>query len=389
MDIQAIELKNGAPLFTIDEIKVALKGLVDAKVKNKRQSTALKSFETFYDPKKFSMLPIGLDGQTTIHVFESAEKIEKFINTIYRLVNDYEKENSDKIPRINFKKFKVLEFETKPGKQRKIAIPCLRDQVVIRCILNRLKTIGIVDEGNKPNQSIPKLTAKIKNLILENPKRKIIRTDIQNFYPSVNTALLLDLLVKSHGDKLGDRLLKLIRKALLENKSAKDYTGLPLGMGTSVIFANYYISQLHLANFHEGVKVIRYEDDLILFLEPYIDPNDVKLKLDNILLEFGLKRNEDKTEILDCTAPFIFVGVSYDNGNVSLSKERKEKWFDDVKKDIHDEIRNYRTLEIIKPESIIPTRKEIVNRIWKEHKTGKRSYFYQHNLKIKAIAATN
>ena len=44
MDIEAIELKNGAPLFTIDEIKVALKGLVDAKVKNKRQKDKCTNF---------------------------------------------------------------------------------------------------------------------------------------------------------------------------------------------------------------------------------------------------------------------------------------------------------------------------------------------------------
>jgi hypothetical protein len=388
MDIQSLELEKGPPLFTMQEIKAALDGLVNAKVKNKRCSTAFNQFELFYDPKKFSLLPIGMDGQTTIHIYESDEKINKFIWGIYRLVNDYEK-GSKIIPKVEFKKFKVLEFETKPGKKRKIVIPCLRDQVIIRCILNRLNKIGIIDQDNKPNQNIPKLTAKIRELIKENPERKIIRTDIKDFYPSVNTKKLLVKLQETHGHEIGPRLMALITKALLENKTSNKYTGLPVGMGTSVLFANYYISQLKLNEIIEGVQVIRYEDDLLLFIESNIDSEIVKTKLDEVLIAYDLKRNEEKTEILNCMSPFVFVGVSYESGNVSLSKERKDKWIEDVKKDINDEIRNYRTLEIVLPESKVPSRKEIVDMIWKEHKGGKRSYFYQHYLKIKTISESN
>ena len=82
-----------------------------------------------------------------------------------------------------------------------------------------------------------------------------------------------------------------------------------------------------------------------------------------------------------------FITIPHDKGNVSLTEERMKKWKEDVKSDIHDEIRNYRTLELIQPDAVIPDRKEIVDLIWKQHKRGKRSYFYQHLLKIKAIAA--
>lgn len=383
-DIQALELEKGAPLFTLDEITKAFKALVNAKVKNKRRSTAFRDFDLFYNPRKFSLLPIGLDGQTTIHVYATEETKEKFLWEIYRLLNDFEKERTQ-TPRFAFKKFKTVEYETKPGKIRKMSIPCLRDQVVVRCILNRLNQIGIVDAENKPNQNIPALTAKIKGLIHSNPKRQIIRTDIKDFYPSVNTEKLLTLLEASHGAQIGSRLMDLIRKALVDNKSAGSYTGLPLGMGTSVLLANYYISHLGLSHFYKGVNVIRYEDDLIMFLDEGVDAEDVKKKLDEKLTEFGLTRNEDKTVVQSCMAPFIFLGVSYDNGNVSVTEERMKKWKEDVKSDIHNEIINYRTLELINPQAVIPKRKEIVDMIWKQHQRGKRSYFHQHYLKIKAI----
>jgi hypothetical protein len=383
-DIQALELEKGTPLFTYDEIANALKALVQSKIKNKRRSNAFRAFDLFYNPKKFSLLPVGVDGQTTIHVYENEEKKEAFLWGIYRLVNDFEKERVH-LPRFTFKKFKVIEYETKPQKLRKISIPCLRDQVVVRCILNRLNEIGIVDIDNKPNQNIPTLTAKIKGLIKAQPNRQIIRTDIKDFYPSINTEKLLTLLEATHGNVIGARLMGLIRKAILDNKSADAYTGLPLGMGTSVLLANYYISQLGLANFYEGVNVIRYEDDLIMFLDEGIDADDVKKKLDEKLTEYGLTRNEDKTEVLSCMDSFLFLGINYDKGNVSVTEERIKKWKEDVKSDVHGEILNYRTLELIQPGAVIPKRKEIVDMVWKQHKRGKRSYLYQHFLKIKAI----
>jgi hypothetical protein len=384
IDIQALELEKGAPLFSMEEIKKALKGLVNGKVKNKRRSTALKDYDLFYNPKKFSLLPIGLDGQSTIHVYESEETKEKFLWDIYRLVNDFEN-GSDYVPKFTFKKFKCLSFETKPEKIRKISIPCLRDQVVVRCILNKLNEIGIVDNDNRPNQNIPAITAKIRGFIKSQPTRQIIRTDIKDFYPSVDTVKLLSLLELSHGSQIGPRLMALIRKSLIDNKSAHEYTGLPLGMGTSVLLANYYIAQLNLSNFYEGVTVVRYEDDLILFLDEGVDAEDVKLKLDLTLTQFGLKRNEAKTAVLSCMDTFLFLGVCYDKGSVSLPEERRQKWIQDVKNDIHEEFKNYRTLELLNTNAVIPSRRAIVDLIWKKHKLGKRSYFYQHQLKINAL----
>jgi hypothetical protein len=384
IDTQTFERENGIPLFTLTEIESAFKAIVDAKIKNKRQKISLIGYEPFYDPKKFSMLPIGLDGVTTAHVYKSEEAKEEFLFEIYRLVNLCEK-NRPKVPKLNFKKFKVLDIETKPGKSRKIAIPCLRDQVVVRCILNRLNAIGIVDEANKPNQNIPNLTKAIKNLMDENPSCTIIRSDIKNFYPSVDTNLLVTLLQDSHGEVIGERLMALIKKALIDNKSKNDYTGLPVGMGTSVLFANYYISQLGLTNFYEGVKVIRYEDDVLMFLNEGIDPENVKVKLDEKLATFRLERNIEKTEIKPCMSPFVFLGVSYENGQVSISEERNKKWISDVNKDVQDEIKNFRFLELVDPKVNIPTKKEIIKTIWKAHMFGNRSYFHQHYLKIKAI----
>jgi hypothetical protein len=64
--------------------------------------------------------------------------------------------------------------------------------------LNKLNSIGIVDEKNKPNPDVVELTTKIRNLILSGGPKKILRTDIANYYPSINTEKLLQLLEASN-----------------------------------------------------------------------------------------------------------------------------------------------------------------------------------------------
>jgi hypothetical protein len=125
-DIQALELEKGAPLFTYEEIANALKALVQSKIKNKRRSNAFREFDLFYNPKKFSLLPVGMDGQTTIHVYETEEKKEAFLWGIYRLVNDFEKEKNDFLSSILSKKEDVpeqkKEVKTVENKERKLQL---------------------------------------------------------------------------------------------------------------------------------------------------------------------------------------------------------------------------------------------------------------------------
>ena len=376
-----------SPLFTREEVEVALNGLVNSRVESKRQSAAFRQFGNVFDPRKISLLPIGLDGQTTIHLFKNEDTTRWFVNEILRITSEPDKDNNE-VPKMKFKKFKVCEFETQPGRTRKIVIPCLRDQVVVRCILNRLRQIGlIVDEADKPNQNIPALAGKIIALVPENEKRKVIRTDIQDFYSTVCVKRLLELLNESHGQQIGGWLMGLIKEALSGNQTAvaMGYTGLPVGMGISGLLANYYVSRMGLTTFCRGVEVIRYEDDLLLVFDPTIDPKKVMKMLDKKLHSFGLVRNKPKTEVLDSTSAFVFVGVTFEKGRAFISKERFAKWVSDVKKDVNDELRNYRRLELLRPDIERPSRREVVERTWKAHKRGNRSYFYQHMLKIQAL----
>ena len=370
-------------LFTMEEIENAFNALVAGKLRNKRRSIAFESIGYSFNGANTSVLPVGTDGITTMHVLKTSETKAQFFNEIFRLTNQCEEGKS--VPRIKFKKFKVKTIKMDETKSRTVVIPCLRDQVVVRCILNKLNEIGITDEANKPNPKVIDLTKRVRNLILSGNPKKIIRTDITNYYPSISPERLIQKLEASHGRVIDPRIIVLIKKILLENESKDKYTGIPLGVGFCVLFANYYISQMNLADHFPGIEIIRYEDDVMFIVEKHIDEKIILAKLDAIYEEFGIKRSEKKTEVLDAMSEFKFIGVNYANGKVFISDERINKWKVSVADDIKKQFRDFFILKAYYPKANMPVNKELVNRIWGGHKRGVRSKTFPHSIKVKHL----
>jgi len=370
-------------LFTMEEIEAAFAAMVAGKIRNRTKSIALESIGTYLNAQNTSVMPVGTDGITTMHVLKTPEKKAQFFKEIFRLVNECIE--GPTIPKITFKKYKIKNKVIDETKTRTVIIPCLRDQVVIRCILNKLNSIGIVDEENKPNPDVVELTTKIRNFILSGGPKKIIRTDIANYYPSINTEKLLQLLEASHGHLIDPRIMNLIRKVLIDNKSKDGYSGLPLGIGFCVLLANYYIAQMKLSEHFQGINLVRYEDDIMFIVDEKVDEKEILARLDAIYDEFGIKRSEKKTEIFDAMSAFKYIGVNYEGGKVFIGDEKFTKWKVSVAKDIKKQFRDFSILKSYDSNVSVPSNKELVNKIWKAHKKGERSKVYQHSIRIQKI----
>ncbi|NBU05597.1 MAG: hypothetical protein EBT39_04530, partial [Sphingobacteriia bacterium] len=363
----------------MEEIEAAFAAMIAGKIRNRTKSIALESIGTYLNAQNTSVMPVGTDGITTMHVLKTPEKKVQFFKEIFRLVNECIE--GPTIPKITFKKYKIKNKVIDETKTRTVIIPCLRDQVVIRCILNKLNSIGIVDEENKPNPDVVELTTKIRNLILSGGPKKIIRTDIANYYPSINTEKLLQLLQASHGHLIDPRIMNLIRKVLIDNKSKDGYSGLPLGVGFCVLLANYYIAQMKLSEHFQGIDLVRYEDDIMFIVDEKVDENEILARLDAIYDEFGIKRSEKKTEIFDAMSAFKYIGVNYEGGKVFIGDEKFTKWKVSVAKDIKKQFRDFSILKTYDSNVSVPSNKELVNKIWKAHKKGERSKVYQHSIR--------
>jgi hypothetical protein len=379
-------MENLKEVFSLEEIESAFNSMLLNKKRNYKSSYVLESLGYNIDGRNTSLLPVGVDGITTCHVLKSKESREQFLNEIYRLVNQFE--NDTEIPRLVPKKYKIKEIESVNGKKRKVLIPCLRDQVVVKCILNRLNTIGITDEENKPNQRIDLLTKRVTELIRKDSNKKIIRTDISNFYPSINRELLIEKLRQSHEELISTPIINLIEKFINKNKSCDCYTGLPVGVGICVLLANYYVSQLNLTKEIPNAEIIRYEDDFLLIADESVDEKAIMSDFDRVLNNFNLKRNPEKTKFFNACDEFDFLGVSFKNSRPYIPEERYNRWKKSVKEDIKKQFRELKIMSLVNQSVSIPKNKEIVDTIWKDHKRGLRSKFYQHRMRINNISGS-
>ena len=186
----------------------------------------------------------------------------------------------------------------------------LRDES-LRCELEALN-IEII---NKFSLGIPSRNAIIKSLIqflsqgsiycnqsnlTATPQKfYVIKSDIKNFFPSINKHKLYKKLVKS--SLLKDHSIDIIKKFIFNSS----ISGVPLGMQ----FSNA-LSEVYLEDFDDAIRrefapifYVRYVDD-ILMIKSYpkgmtIDKDSEKNLLFSLLNEISLSANETKTDIFE------------------------------------------------------------------------------------------
>ena len=370
-------------LFTPTEIRTAYDLLLKRGQSNVYTPLAFKGNEAgLICPLQQSLLSVGSDGFTTMQLEKNPEV---FFKEIERLLNQCEPGTA--IPRLNFKKYLVVERFQDGSKKRKIIKLCLRDQVIMRVVLKKLMEMKVMGEGYEPTLKVLDLVTDIhKDMRSRTGKFTIIRTDIQNFYPSVNIDLLLQHFKDNCcGDEETMSIYHLLRKALRDNKSQQDYTGLPVGMSVSTILGEYYFSMAGLHALPDGVKLYRFADDCVFILEEGID---AQLFLDDLkqrLLHFNLLCSATKTFIIEKGMPFDFIGVHFENGVVSIDEAKKRKATDKIKGDIEKEFKYFRLLKSNQPAFKVPENKVIVRQVLKNHHNGTRSRMTQHAKKIEQL----
>lgn len=204
-------------------------------------------------------------------------------------------------------KFNSMFIEIKRGDRQ---VYKLRDE----SLRSELEALNI-EIINKFNLSVPNRNAIIKSLIqflsqgsiycnqsdlTATPQKfYVIKSDIKNFFPSINKHKLYKKLVKS--SLLKDHSIDIIKKFIFNSS----ISGVPLGMQ----FSNA-LSEVYLEDFDDAIRrefapifYVRYVDD-ILMIKSYpkgmtIDKDSEKNLLFSLLNEIGLSANETKTDIFE------------------------------------------------------------------------------------------
>ena len=153
--------------------------------------------------------------------------------------------------------------------------------------------------------------------------RYVLKADIQKFFPSVDHAILLELVERRIKDP---RVLGLIREIVLHPGPQEPHVvwfpgddlftphertrGLPIGNQTSQFLANVMLDPLdHFIK--EQLRIpgyVRYADDLLPFSNDKNELHDARDAIREFLAGFRLKLHPRKSEIFPVTAGIRFLG---------------------------------------------------------------------------------
>ncbi len=270
--------------------------------------------KTFEDSIK-NRPSIGIDG---INIQSFEKKLDDEFNLINRKVmgNTYN---------FSFYKEKLIS-KGRDKNPRVISIPTIRDKIVLKSIFNTLNTIY---KDDLSNELIHTKIEKIKDSMNSKKYDSYIKIDIQNFYPTIDHKILINI-IKKRNRKI--QFLSLLNNAIKQstvrksNKNIERYTskvGVPQGLSISNILASIYFINFDKKHYaKENYDYYRYVDDiLILCNKDNIDTIFSSIKKDMLNLELTIHElgvDSHKTAKGSLLNEFYFLGYRYDNNLVSV-----------------------------------------------------------------------
>lgn len=234
------------------------------------------------------------------------------------------------------------------GKLRPLGIPTLRDRAMQCLVKYALEPyyeprFSHGSWGFRPGRCTHDIQKTIFIHLNSNGKgyqKTILELDIENCFNKINHEKLLSLIVAP--DSIY-RFIQSCLKARVLNESIRNHEGGVI----SPLLCNIALNGVEdLHNEVRGSEIkqkgLRYADDMIFFLKPGEDASVLRLKLDQFLIERGLKIEESKTQLVKSTKGFDFLGWHFkikekNHKFVSYpSKENRVKMVRKIKQTMRD-----------------------------------------------------
>lgn len=173
-------------------------------------------------------------------------------------------------------------------------------------------------------QALSKLTGK-DNFA----KKYCFKADIQDYFNSIDTNLLLDKLsfiMENDRELYGvfERIL-MEEEVYYENRLIKEKHGAMAGIPVAPFFANVYLKSMDHIFYEKNIPYFRYSDDVLIFS----DTKEERKKYQDFFYEqlnfHHLKVNPDKISEYDPGDKIEFLGFSYCDKKLDLSQNTKNK----------------------------------------------------------------
>jgi len=204
------------------------------------------------------------------------------------------------------------------GDKRPIGILTVRDRIVQRAILNVLAPIfdpyfEACSHGFRRGHSVQTAVADVTRLV-QQEHVWLVDLDIAAYFEHINTARLY----KAIKTRLRDRaLLQLIRAILdvetvvLERPGAWQRVsarGVLQGGILSALFANIYLDRFDKLALKQGLKLVRYGDDIIVCCRSKAEAEEALKRVTKLLAKLDLQVNPRKTMIVHAEKGFHYLG---------------------------------------------------------------------------------
>lgn len=264
----------------------------------------------------------GIDN-VTIEAFK--EQKDFFLERIHRqLEGDF----------FEFKRLKEYKIKRPGKKPRLIQAPTVTDRIVqkvmndflMNTFLAAFKSCGVV--GSIKGTTIKKI---IKDSLAYYKQGYIyvLKTDIQDFFPSINKKRLKKIFYRKVHDK---KIRVLFDKYLKQSKRP----GIPQGTPLSPFMANLYLINLdQLLEKEPGIKHFRYIDDLIVFCDSESRAKKIYKMVRRLFEEIDLDIHplgtEGKTQIdLFDKGTVDILGVIYKDQRLLIKPKKYKAFINDV-----------------------------------------------------------
>lgn len=159
----------------------------------------------------------------------------------------------------------------------------------------------------------------------QNQYRYGYKLDIKNYFNSIDISILLRLVKQLNDVELCIFLEKILLdcRVFYKGKIIEEQKGVMAGTPISCFLSNLYLREMD--KFFEKDAYARYADDIIIFTRTKKQLEIVQKQIREFLNQRKLEINPEKEYIFYPQESWTFLGFSYNQGMIDLSKHTKDK----------------------------------------------------------------
>jgi len=217
------------------------------------------------------------------------------------------------------------------SEKRPIALSAIKDKLTQRVLYKALneyfdKEFNDKSYAYRPSKSTIKAINRVTQFLNEK-YRFIVKTDIDNFFESIDHDILLEILNFHIADKRIIRFISLfVQTGGFKNFNYSDHdAGVHQGDILSPLLSNIYLDTMDMYLEKYSVAFVRYADDFVMLFKSEEEAKKRLEKLKQYLNSLKLKLEESKTSVVHVSDGFTFLGVRFEGRNRSVDNERLQK----------------------------------------------------------------